>query len=174
METSPSNICFFPTDIRFYLASWYYANGLPMSVYGCLQMLNGLVSSHPPKLSWFYISVRPFWLPLTSTRRSTTRRPTTARRSSPRANPSFYVLCQASSDCLIPTTTTKARRKVRPGTTCQRWTWYQNYITLFFTSGEAKHARGFCHPGKPFQRSLIIGPTLVEPVLWGKLLWPEL
>ncbi len=26
VETNPSNICIFPTNIR-YLASWYYANG---------------------------------------------------------------------------------------------------------------------------------------------------
>jgi len=47
VETNPSNICVFPTDIHFYLTSWYYANGLQMSVYGCLRMLNGLVSSYP-------------------------------------------------------------------------------------------------------------------------------
>ncbi len=47
VETNPSNIRFFPTDICFYLASWYYANGLRMSVYGCSQMFDGLVSSHP-------------------------------------------------------------------------------------------------------------------------------
>jgi hypothetical protein len=27
-ETKPSNIRFFPADIRFYRASWYYTNGL--------------------------------------------------------------------------------------------------------------------------------------------------
>ncbi len=47
VETNPSNICFFPTDIHFYLASWYYAYGLWMFVYGCLWMLDGLVSFHP-------------------------------------------------------------------------------------------------------------------------------
>jgi len=47
VETNPSNIRFFPTDICFYLTSWYYANGLWMSVCGCSQMLDGLVSSHP-------------------------------------------------------------------------------------------------------------------------------
>jgi hypothetical protein len=36
-----------PSDIHFYLASWYYANGLQMSVYRCSRMLDGLVSSHP-------------------------------------------------------------------------------------------------------------------------------
>jgi hypothetical protein len=41
----------FPTDIRFCLASWYYANSLRMSVYGCSQMLDGLVSSHPQRVS---------------------------------------------------------------------------------------------------------------------------
>ncbi len=46
VETNPSNICFLPTDISFYLASWYYANSLPMSVYRCSQVLDGLVSSH--------------------------------------------------------------------------------------------------------------------------------
>jgi hypothetical protein len=43
----PTEHLFFPTDIHFYLASWYYANSLQMSVYGCLRMLDGLVSSHP-------------------------------------------------------------------------------------------------------------------------------
>jgi hypothetical protein len=47
VETNPSNICFLPTDISFYLASWYYANSLQMSVYRCSQMLDELVSSHP-------------------------------------------------------------------------------------------------------------------------------
>jgi hypothetical protein len=47
VETNPSNIRFFPKDIHIYLASWYYANGLWMSVYGCSRMLEGLVSSHP-------------------------------------------------------------------------------------------------------------------------------
>ncbi len=28
VETNPSNICIFPTDIRFIAASWFYANGL--------------------------------------------------------------------------------------------------------------------------------------------------
>jgi hypothetical protein len=49
VETNPSSICFFPKDIRFYLASWYYANGLWMSVYRCSQMLDWLVSFHPSK-----------------------------------------------------------------------------------------------------------------------------
>jgi oligosaccharyltransferase complex subunit alpha (ribophorin I) len=35
VETNPSNICFFPMAIHFYLASWYHAHGLRMSVYGC-------------------------------------------------------------------------------------------------------------------------------------------
>jgi hypothetical protein len=31
-----------------FLASWYYAEGIDTDVkYGCLQMLDGLVSSHP-------------------------------------------------------------------------------------------------------------------------------
>ncbi len=47
VETNPSNICFFPMDIQFYLTSWYYANHLQMSILGCLRMLDGLVSSHP-------------------------------------------------------------------------------------------------------------------------------
>jgi hypothetical protein len=56
VETNPSNIRFFPTDIRFYLAPWYYANGLRMSVYSSVrsQMLDGLVSSHP----FYCLSVR--------------------------------------------------------------------------------------------------------------------
>jgi len=49
VETNTPNIHFFPTDICFYLASWYYANGLRMSVYRCSRMLDGLVSSHPVK-----------------------------------------------------------------------------------------------------------------------------
>jgi len=47
VETNPANIRFFPTDIRFYLASWYYDNGLWMSVHECLRMLYGFVSSNP-------------------------------------------------------------------------------------------------------------------------------
>ncbi len=43
METNPSNIRIFHTDIRFIAAWWYYANGL----YWCCRMLDGLVSSHP-------------------------------------------------------------------------------------------------------------------------------
>ncbi len=35
VETNPSNIRFFPTDICFYLALRYYANSLRMSVYRC-------------------------------------------------------------------------------------------------------------------------------------------
>jgi hypothetical protein len=53
VETNPSNIRFFPTDIYFYLVSQYYANSLRMSVCGCLGMLDGLVSSHPKKLECF-------------------------------------------------------------------------------------------------------------------------
>ncbi len=49
VETNPSKIHFFPTDIHFYFASWYYANRLQMSVYGCSQMLDGLVFSQPSK-----------------------------------------------------------------------------------------------------------------------------
>ncbi len=33
VETNPSIIRFFPTDICFYLASWHYANSLQMSIY---------------------------------------------------------------------------------------------------------------------------------------------
>jgi hypothetical protein len=43
VEINPSNICIFPTDIRFIAAWCYYANGF----YGCCQMSDGLVSSHP-------------------------------------------------------------------------------------------------------------------------------
>jgi hypothetical protein len=52
VETNPSNICFFPMDIHCYLASWYYANGLQMSVYRCWQMLDWLVSSNPYLPAW--------------------------------------------------------------------------------------------------------------------------
>jgi hypothetical protein len=47
VETNPSNICFLPTDIHFYIASWYYASSLQMSVHRCSWILDGLVSSHP-------------------------------------------------------------------------------------------------------------------------------
>ena len=48
--------CFFPMDICFYLASWYYTNGLRMSVSRCSQILDGLVSSHPDQHGWPSIS----------------------------------------------------------------------------------------------------------------------
>jgi hypothetical protein len=57
VETNPSNIRFFPTDICFYLVSQYYDNSLRMSVYGCLRLLDGLVSSHPKKLEYFQPSL---------------------------------------------------------------------------------------------------------------------
>ena len=41
VETNPSNIRFFPTDICFYLTSWYYVSGLWISIYGCSRMLDG-------------------------------------------------------------------------------------------------------------------------------------
>ncbi len=43
VETNPSNICIFPTDIHFYPGSWYYTN----VKYRCLRVLDGLVSTHP-------------------------------------------------------------------------------------------------------------------------------
>jgi hypothetical protein len=47
VETNQSNFCIYPTDICI-LASWYYTEGVDMDVkYRCLQMLDGLVSSHP-------------------------------------------------------------------------------------------------------------------------------
>ncbi len=47
VETNPSNIRICPTDIRF-AAWWYYADGIDMDVkYGCLRMLDWLVSIHP-------------------------------------------------------------------------------------------------------------------------------
>jgi len=47
VETNPSNICICPTDIRF-TACWYYSDGIDTDVkYGCLWMLDWLVSTHP-------------------------------------------------------------------------------------------------------------------------------
>jgi hypothetical protein len=49
METNPSKICICPTDICF-SACWYYADGVDTDVkYGCWQMLDWLVSTHPIK-----------------------------------------------------------------------------------------------------------------------------
>jgi hypothetical protein len=51
VENHPSNICICPIDICFG-AWWYYAEGIDMEVkYGCLQMLDWLVSTHPEKTS---------------------------------------------------------------------------------------------------------------------------
>jgi hypothetical protein len=48
VETNPSNICIFLTDIC-YLASWYYTTAFADVKYGCLWMLDRLVSTHLKK-----------------------------------------------------------------------------------------------------------------------------
>jgi hypothetical protein len=46
VETNPSNIRIFPTDIHFIAAWWFYADGF----YGCSRMLYRFISSHPQTL----------------------------------------------------------------------------------------------------------------------------
>jgi len=49
----PTNLTsVFTLRTSVFLASWYYAEGIDTDVkYGCLWMLDGLVSSHPNSLS---------------------------------------------------------------------------------------------------------------------------
>ncbi len=48
VETSQPNFCIYPMDIRIFLTSWFYAEGIDTDVkYRCLRMLDGLVFSHP-------------------------------------------------------------------------------------------------------------------------------